>query len=377
MSKRANGEGSIFKRKDGSRSGAITYNDTAGARKRRTVYGRTQAEVRAKLKDARERVEAGQPVKDSALSVGQWLDTWVSTSLAASDRKQATKDLYATVVRKHLVPGLGTVGLGRLKATDVEAFIADRRAQGLSSSTVRTIYTVLRSAFDIAVRDGLVKANVVAAVQRPAVERREAAYLTAAQAKGLLAALHGDRLDPLVRVMLLTGLRRGEALGLHWADVDLDAGQLRVRWTLSRTSRGLELGQPKTAASRRTIPLPAGAVEAFKAQRLQQAKDKLAAGTSWTDAGLVFTTEVGTLLEPRNVLRRFDAVARKAGLPGVGLHTLRHTTATFLLAAGVHMKVVQVIAGHSSYSITADIYSHVEPARAREAADQLDAALTW
>jgi integrase len=177
--------------------------------------------------------------------------------------------------------------------------------------------------------------------------------------------------------MLATGLRRGEALALHWRDVDLDAAVVRVRWTLSRTSAGLELGEPKTEKSRRTVSLPVPAVETLRAHRKRQAAEQLAAGGLWQPNGLVFTSEIGTPLEPRNVLRRFEALAERAGLRGVHLHTLRHSAASFLLAAGTHTKVVQEHLGHSSYTITADIYSHVAPAQQREAADKLGQAIHW
>jgi integrase len=163
-------------------------------------------------------------------------------------------------------------------------------------------------------------------------------YLSAEQAQRLLGALRGDRLEALYRLMLATGLRRGEALALHWPDVDLDAAFVRVRWTLSRTSRGLELGEPKTEGSRQTVPLPRSAIETLRNHRIRQSTERQAAGPAWTESGLVFTTEVGTALEPRNVLRRFDTLAHRAGLEGVHLHTLRHSAASFLLAAGTHTR---------------------------------------
>ncbi len=150
-----------------------------------------------------------------------------------------------------------------------------------------------------------------------------------------------------------------------------------MRWTLSRTSTGLELGEPKTEKSRRTVPVPRSAVAALREHRKRLAEEQLAAGPLWERAGLVFTSEIGTALEPRNVLRRFEALAERAGLSGVHLHTLRHSAASFLLAASTHTKVVQEHLGHSSYAITADIYSHVAPVQQREAADRLDEALHW
>lgn len=377
MTRRANGEGSIFRRGDGRWTAQLSYEDETGQPRRRTVYGRTQAEVRAKLREARQRVEVGEPVKDSATTLDVWLDDWTTKALEASDRKQATKDLYAMMARAYLKPALGHVELGKLRPSDIEALIVTKRADGLSASTIRTMYTVLRAALEVAVRDGLIRRNVSAAVKRPAVERTEAVFLTAAQAQKLLTAISADRLEALYRLMLATGLRRGEALALHWADVDLDGGVLRVRGTLSRTSKGLQITEPKTERSRRTVPLPRTAVDTLKAHRSRQLAERLAAGPAWQQTDLAFATEVGTALEPRNVLRRFDALAQKAGLTGVHLHTLRHSAASFLLAAGTHTKVVQEHLGHSSYAITADIYSHVAPAQAREAADRLDEALQW
>src|SRR3712207_5690235 len=154
----------------------------------------------------------------------------------------------------------GQPALDRLRPSDVEALVLAKRRAGLSASSVRSIYAVLRAALDVAVRDGLIQRNPAALVKRPAVERKDAGYLSAQQAEALLEAVRGDRLEALYRVMLATGLRRGEALGLHWSDVDLHAAVLRGRWTLSRTSAGLELGEPKTDKSRRTVPLPVPAV---------------------------------------------------------------------------------------------------------------------
>jgi hypothetical protein len=136
------------------------------------VYGRTQVEVRAKLDELRERLAAGAPLKDATMTLAAWLDDWTTKALPASDRKQATVDLYANIARKHLVPILGSRALDRIRPSDVEALIVTKRAAGLAPSTVRTVYTVLRAALDVAVRDGLLRRNPVAVVKRPTVERR-------------------------------------------------------------------------------------------------------------------------------------------------------------------------------------------------------------
>ena len=186
MAKRGTGEGSIFKRANGRWYSALTYRDDFGEVKRREVSGRTQAEVRAKLRELRERVEAGAPVKDASITMAAWLEDWTTKALPASDRKQATIDLYATIARSHLVPKLGSLPLDRLRPSDVEALVLAKRRAGLSASSVRTIYAVLRAALDVAVRDGLIQRNPAALVKRPAIERKDAGYLSAQQAEALL-----------------------------------------------------------------------------------------------------------------------------------------------------------------------------------------------
>ena len=255
--------------------------------------------------------------------------------------------------------------------------IVAKRAEGLSDSTVRLIYTVLRRALDSAVRDGLVRRNVATAVRRPRVARRDAAVLSPAQAQDFLTAAQGDRLYALYAVAIAVGLRRGEALALRWSDVDLETGSLRVSRTLSRVAGGLVFTEPKSTRSRRTIPLPDPLVTELRAHQVRQAAERLTADSDWHDEDLVFPSRFGTPLDPRNALRAFTAVAARAGLEGVGLHTLRHTAASLMIAQGVHLRVIMETLGHSGISITADTYAHVLPQQQREAADAIGRALQW
>lgn len=376
---RGNGEGSLYRRKsDGKWVGALSYVDDEGRQRRRIVYANTQNEARAKLRAGAERLAAGAPVKDARVKVGAFVEDWICKGLAASTRKASTQEGYAIIARTHLVPApFGDIPLDRLRPSDVEALLLVKRRVGKSASTVRTIHSVCRAALDIAVRDGLLSRNPAAAVKRPAIERKDAAYLTREQVGVLLSACREDRLYPLFALMVGTGLRRGEALGLHWQDVDLDAGQLRVRWTLSRVQGTLVVSEPKTDKSRRVVPVPAPVVDELRAHKARQAAERLAVGPAWTDLGAVFASEVGGYLEPRNVLRRFVQIAQTAGLPGIGLHTLRHSAASALIEAGVHMKVLQELLGHSTFAVTADVYSHVGVTQQREAADRLAAAFQW
>ncbi|BBY89304.1 site-specific integrase [Mycolicibacterium tokaiense] len=193
--------------------------------------------------------------------MASWLEHWRESSLEASDRKVTTKSLYSSLCRKHLEGGdIGAKRLDRLKPSDVEAMIVGLRMKGLADSTVRQVYTVLRQALDVAVRDGLLASNPAAKVKRPGVARREAKYLPSGDVARLLEAARPLRYYVAVLLMATTGLRRGEVCGLSWEDVDLVAGELRVRRTLSRVTGGLVLDTVKTERSRRRIPVHSGMV---------------------------------------------------------------------------------------------------------------------
>jgi integrase len=374
---------SIYRRaSDGKWVGTLDLGrDANGKRRRHVVYGQLRREVVAKLDEARRRLAADEPVKDARLTVAMLVEDWIRKALPASHRKATTQDNYAIIAETHLVPApFGAITLDRLRPSDIEALLTAKRAAGLSDSTVRLIYTVARSALDIAVRDGLVRRNVAASVRRPTIKRADARYLTVDEVGRLLEAAKGDRLEPLIVLMLGTGLRRGEALALHWSDVDLVAGHVRVRWTLSRVGHELAFDQPKTERSRRFVPLPSPVADTLKRHRIVQAAERLAvvAWAPWEEhPDLVFPTVIGTPTDPRNALRAFAGIAEGAGLSGVGLHTLRHSAASALIASGAHIKVVQELLGHSSYGITADIYSHVAIEQQREAAERLGEAFPW
>jgi integrase len=190
-----------------------------------------------------------------------------------------------------------------------------------------------------------------------------------------LAAAEGDRLEALYRVALALGLRLGEALGLKWEYVDLDAGTLRVRYALQRIDGTLQLKEPKTEHSRRTLSLPASLVAALRAHRDRQAFERAAVGSEWRESGLVFTNTLGGPLEPSNVLKAFKRILVRAGLPEQRFHDLRHAAASLLLAQGVPVRVVMDILGHTQMATTMDLYSHVMPAAHKDAADLMERIL--
>jgi integrase len=186
-----------------------------------------------------------------------------------------------------------------------------------------------------------------------------------------LRAAEGGRYVSLFALLVNTGLRRGEALALQWSDVDLTRGILRVRGILSRLDGGLVVTEPKTAKSKRFVPLSEPAERLLRQVHAAQAEERRLAGSAWRQPGFVFTTEFGEPCDPRNAFRALRAAATKAGLPHARLHTLRHSAASVMLTRGVPRKVVSDILGHSSIAITGDIYGHVSPDVARQAMDTL------
>lgn len=393
VAKNANGDGNIYKRmRDGKvvrYEGKISYTDPDGTIRRHTVYARTRAECRDKMNAARERVDGGSPVRDATTPVGTWLAHWRATTLAASDRKASTRALYDSLSRKHLEPEpFGAIRLDRLKPSDVERLVLDMRAKtrpgpkdvdgkpgapvrALSDSTIRQTYTVLRAALDGAVRDGLLAKSPAVAVKRPGVERQEAAHLDPDAVARVLQAAAGSRYWVALQMVALTGLRRGEALALTWERVDLDAGVLRVAATIGRVGRELVITEPKTVRSRRAVPLSPALVALLREHRATQDAEREAAGGAWPDTGLMFTTDRGTPVDPRNLLRTVEVAAKAAGVSGVGVHTLRHSAAVAWLERGVHIKAVADLLGHSSIAITGDVYGHTSDDTARAAVDAL------
>lgn len=364
-------------RPTGRWEGRISFVDPITDRRRSvSVYADSAKEARAELKKVVQRIEEGQPPKDAAVTVADWMARWRTTALEASDRKPTTKALYGGLSRTHLEVGeIGAKRLDKLRPSDVEALVVNLRKAELSESTVRQVYTVLRAGLEIAVRDGLLGTNPVSKVRRPKVTRTEARHLSLPEVQNLLLHAKDSRYYVAVLLMALSGLRRGEVAGLAWSDVDLAKAELTVRHTLSRVGGALVLSEPKTTRSRRRVPLPSVVVAALVAHKVRQDEERKEAANVWTETGMVFTTAAGTMVDPRNLLRVVEVAAKAAGIEDVGAHTLRHSAAVGLLEGGTHIKAVADILGHSSVAITGDIYGHTSDDAARAAIDGLGVAL--
>lgn len=368
--RRSYGSGSVYRTADGRWRGATIIVDPAtGKRTRRTVSGPTAAATRGKLEALR---AAGTPA--TTMRTADWLAAWLPT--ARLRVAPSTFHGYESVVRA-IGPHLGDVPLGSLTPSTVERMTAAMVGSGRTARTAGMARKVLRLALRQAIRDGLVTRNAAAESRPPRVEPYQARTLTAAEARHLIATTTDDEHGPLWAVLIATGLRQGEALGLAWPDVDLTAGTLTVRRALARGWDGKPtLGTPKSDRSRRTIALPGIAREALDRQRIRQASARAAAGGAWQDRdGLVFTDSIGRPLGGRYITPALRSALTRAGLPRIRCHDLRHTAATLQLAAGVPLATISRTLGHSSIAITANVYAQVTPELRREAADAMDRAL--
>ena len=243
---------------------------------------------------------------------------------------------------------------------------------------VRHIHRTLVTALTVATKQGPVVRNVAKLVDPPHVPKPSLLFFSFDQARRFLETAQSHRLSALYAVILSLGLRLGEALGLAWDDIDLEAGKLTIRHSLQRIDRQPQLMEPKSDSSCRTITLPAVAVAALHHHRARQEEERSWAGTAWKGNpwGLVFTSTVGTPLFARNVHRQFKTLLQRADLPDLRIHDLRHSASAILIAQGVSPKVISYLLGHSSVSFTLQVYGHLMEETKREAADKMDAALT-
>ncbi|MGO9056951.1 MAG: tyrosine-type recombinase/integrase [Candidatus Binataceae bacterium] len=338
------------------------------------MYGATAQEVQDQLLKARADKVAGLPVVVERQTVAQFLADWLENSVKPSVRP-LTHEQYRQHVKLYLAPLLGHQRLAKLAPQHVRQFLNRKLQDGLSPRTVQLSLVILRRALGQAVKDGLVGRNVATLVDPPRWRRPEIMPWEPSEATRFLEAITGERLETAYLVALSLGLRRGEVLGLRWQDVDLAEKSITICQALARVGGRLRFIEPKSLQSRRTIPLHDGLVAALRAHRRRQLEQRLSAGSQWVDSGLLFTTGKGTPLEPRALNEDFDRIVAKVNLRRVRLHDLRHACASFLLAQGVHPRVVMEFLGHSQISLTMNTYSHVLPDAMREAIERMEVML--
>ena len=258
-------------------------------------------------------------------------------------------------------------------ARDIDTLYVHKLEEGLAPATIEVIHRVVKMALKQAVRWRLITRNVCEDVTPPReTQSRERQIVTPEQAQQLLAAAKGHRLEALITLTLATGMRRGELLALKWQDIEFKQRRLHVRRSANRLPGGYRVTDPKTARGKRMITLPQFVLEALGQHRIRQLEAKLKAGPKWEEHDLVFCNIYGRFLSTSNLQVLFSTLLKQAGLPHMRLHDLRHSAATILLAMGVPIKVVQELLGHSSITITLNVYGHVLSSMQQEAMDKLD-----
>ena len=377
--RRANGEGNLRKRKDGRWEGRYTAgrDPDTGKAIYKNVLGKTQAEVKAKLKQAIEEAKGLDAAKVGRHTVGQWMEVWFE-HYAKVKVRPSSHQTYRGYIDNHIKPNIGKIQLEKLTSLDLQKFYkkllekgrvdrieSRKQSNGLSAKTVRNIHQIISSAMKLAQEQKLIASNPTEGCALPRLEHREMQTLPVEQLQSFLREAKDSGVFELYYLELVTGLRRGELLGLKWEDVDLERGDLRVRRQIARISGEVVEAPLKTKNAYRTLPLAEDTVDILEAQR------KKTGDSPW-----VFPSPTGGPISPDSVLHMLHRVLKRAGLPRVRFHDLRHTFATLALQNGVDVKTMSGMLGHFSAGFTLDTYAHVTTASQRQAAKTMGSILS-
>lgn len=313
------------------------------------------------------------------ITVAEHMETWLETVVKKRVKEKTYLD-YKDRVRLYINPAIGKVKLSKLEPRRIQIMYAEMIDRGLSSRVVRYAHTLLRNSLQQAVKWGHLYRNPADLVtdELPKRERKEMQALSSEQVKVLMEAAIYSPMKPLFSLLIASGMRPSEALGLKWSDVDFENKRITVNRTLTRYNKGgWKLEEPKTAKSRRTIPLPPSTMADLKEHSRNQAEYILSREKGeYNKQNFVFAANNGEPLSTNNILNRhFKPLLKSAGLPDIRLYDLRHTCATLLLSAGENPKVVSERLGHSTITLTLDTYSHVLPDMQQRAADKLESLL--
>lgn len=378
--KRGHGEGCITKRKDGTWAAAITVGKNPdGSQKRRFFYGKTRQEVAEKLNAALSDLSTGSYVDPNRLAVKEWLHTWLF-DYKYNSLKPKTLESYNFIIETYLKPNIGNYNLQELKPENIQLLINKLVKSSLSPRTVKYCHTILRASLEHAVKLNLIMKNSADHIVLPRQTKKQAKVLTIEQQNALLSSMKGHKYETAFLLLITTGMRIGELLALRWKNVDLEGLSISITENMQRvkvfdedseSKTKLVFGTPKTEKGKRTIPIFEEVAEMIKIHHSKQDELKRIAGELYKDEDLVFCTELGEPVDPNNFTRRFTVLLKKAGLPAINIHALRHTFATRGIENGISLKIMQEILGHSSVTVTGDIYSHVLPNVKRESLNKL------
>ena len=375
--KNAQGAGTIRKRTDGRWEARYTvgFDPVTGKQKQKSIYGKTQREVRERLAEITTELDNGTYIEPSKNTVGEWLDTWVGT-YAQFSVKPYTLDAYQRICHNYLTPALGTLRLSELTAPHIQRFYNSLLMErGLSPKTVRNIHGVLHRALEQAMKLGMLRSNPTELCDLPKARRKEIRPMEQDKIGAFLQEIKGSKYELLYLVTLFTGMRQGEVLGLTWDCVDFTHNTLYINKQLQKTKKvGGEYALAPTKNSRaRVIIVAASVLALLKQQKSRQEQAQLLAGSGWDNRwGLVFTNELGGHLSHFTVYKHFKEAVRAIGLDEERFHDLRHSYAVAAIESGDDIKTVQSNLGHATASFTLDVYGHVSQKMRQQSAERME-----
>ena len=367
MAKKANNEGSIRKRKDGTWEARVTIGISAdGKQQRKSLYGKTRQEVSAKMTDLLNNLQKGIITNPTEMTLAEWLDFYM-LEYKKQYVKPTTYNNYTVKVKNHIKPAIGHYKLKALRQDIIQKFVNSLSGKGLAPSTVIDIFKVLSNALETAVDDGLIVRNVANRVKLPKTTKPQITVLTQEQQNAFVEQAKVTYMGVVYIFDLCTGMRLGELLGLKWQDIDFEQNQLHIKRIIRKVKDPdnpeehwhLEFGTPKTPTSERIIPLNETAIKVLADVWEQQEKNKEKANTAYEDNDLVFCTQLGRPLDPNNIRRTCYSICAKIGVSNIHPHCLRHTFATRGAENNVDVRVMQKFLGHATIKETADTYTHV------------------
>jgi integrase len=367
--RRGNNEGGIRLREDGGWEARVFLGyGTDGRPDRKSIYGKTRQEVSQKMIQVQREAQQGIVPTDDRVTVAQYLTRWLET--VQQKNEEASYVSYKGAVDLYIIPIIGKKKLAKLTPADVDTMMS-------GAPTVKTgnyARRVLHVALNRAIKRGEVYRNAAALTDSRRTEKYRATFLTLPQAKHLLKMVSKDPLEGLYTVALALGMRKGEAVGLRWSDVDLDAATLTICQQIqrSRITKGIIAKDTKNHQVR-TLDMPPFAVAALRRHRTRQVAARLEC-PRWKDTGYVFTSSIGTPIDASNLSGKFHQMLAKAELPHLRWHELRHSAGSLALAQGASMQEVQAMLGHSQISVTMDYYAHLMSGTLKGVADRMEAA---
>ena len=372
----AAGAGTLRQRADGTWEGRLTigYDPGTGKPVRKSVYGKTQAEVRKKMTATQRAIDNGTYQAPDKTTVSEWLDTWMETFCAAK-LKPLTYSSYEVAIRTHIKPAIGALRLQAVRGVHVQKMYNTMLKDGLSPKTIKNVAAILHKAFSVAMKQGMVQANPCDAAELPKAQHKEIKPLTDAEIPLFLEAIESNPLKNAYALCLFAGLREGECLGLSWDQVNFETQRITVSQQLQKEKckNAKYYIAPTTKSGKpREIQPPDIAFQYLKAERRRQNENQLAAGPLWSNPdNLVFTDGFGKHISIMTFYKHFKRIAASIGRPDARPHDLRHTAATVAIASGADIKSVQDLLGHATASFTLNVYAHTSDQMKKDTAARM------